>query len=526
MRPLLPPPTRLAGGERPALGCAPQGGGADLPAGFAVVLDRSVRRVGERALLGGRPARLLRLSPRAVGMLEGDRLVVTGSASAALARRLLDAGVAHPAPAPRPPAAGEVSVVVPVRDRPGELARLLGSLGNPASAACSVIVVDDGSADAAAVAVAASSAGAGLVRHASPRGPAAARNTGLRAASTPLVAFVDSDCVAPPGWLAALLGHFDDPMLAAVAPRIVGWSSPGTRLGRLEAYEHDRSSLDLGPHPAPVAQHGAVAWLPGAALLARRGAIGAGFDERLHAGEDVDLVWRLTDAGWRVRYEPSASMAHEHRRELGAWARRKLVYGTGAAVLAPSHGRRVAPVVLPGWAAAAWALTLAQRRATVLGGAAVAVAVWPVVARRLGPLPRRYRLAGSLVARGALDSGMQLASALLRAWWPAALLGSIPSRRLRRALALAALADGVADYLGKRPSSGPLHYMLFRRLDDAAYGCGVLAGCWRERTAVPLLPVVRLRSSRAQAASGVQPWRLGREGLGRRCRPRPHADSQ
>ncbi len=52
-------------------------------------------------------------------------------------------------------------------------------------------------------------------------GPAAARNAGLGQVTTPLVAFVDSDCVPDPHWLEPLLGHFDDPMVAAVAPRIV-----------------------------------------------------------------------------------------------------------------------------------------------------------------------------------------------------------------------------------------------------------------------------------------------------------------
>src|SRR3712207_9006885 len=64
---------------------------------------------------------LFRSQPRAHGLLCTDRLVVTDAATAVLAARLLDAGLAHPEPDGVP--AGELTVVVPVKDRPAELAR-------------------------------------------------------------------------------------------------------------------------------------------------------------------------------------------------------------------------------------------------------------------------------------------------------------------------------------------------------------------------------------------------------------------
>ena len=51
--------------------------------------------------------------------------------------------------------------------------------------------------------------------------PAAARNIGLAAIHTELIAFLDSDCVPPPGWIEALGAHLADPQVSAVAPRIV-----------------------------------------------------------------------------------------------------------------------------------------------------------------------------------------------------------------------------------------------------------------------------------------------------------------
>ena len=102
--------------------------------------------------------------------------------------------------------AADVTVVVPVRDRPAELARLLAALrADPATRDLPVVVVDDGSAEPVVA------AGARVVRHATARGPAAARNAGLRLADTGAVAFLDSDCVPRPGWLEALLPHLADP---------------------------------------------------------------------------------------------------------------------------------------------------------------------------------------------------------------------------------------------------------------------------------------------------------------------------
>ena len=171
-----------------------------LPDGFVVRLDPATRRLdGGAALLGGSPSRLLRLAPAARALLADGSVRVVDGRTAGLARTLLDAGVAHPgtgtAAAPGP---GEVTVVVPVRDNAAGLSRLLAALDGGGVA--EVVVVDDGSAEPVVA------PGATVLRHEHSRGPAAARNTGNVAATTPWVAFLDSDVVPGPGWLAALLG--------------------------------------------------------------------------------------------------------------------------------------------------------------------------------------------------------------------------------------------------------------------------------------------------------------------------------
>ena len=440
------------------------------------------RRDGGSALLGGSPLRLVRLAPRARELLRADLLAVRDATTATLAARLLDAGVAHP-DLPAAAAAGAVTVVVPVKDRPTALARLLEALrADPGTAGLPLVVVDDGSA------VPVSVPGARVIRHDAARGPAAARNAGLRAADTPLVAFLDSDCVPRDGWLQALRPHLDDPRLAVVAPRIV--PLPGRRRGWVAPYEDAVSALDMGPQPAAVRPRSSVSYVPSAALLVRRAALGGGFDEAMRVAEDVDLVWRLVAAGWRVRYEPRAAVAHEHPATVVEWLRRRAFYGTGAALLAARHGSAVAPVVIAPESALAWGLAVAGGRRGrtaalgVLGFSAVRLARRLAVPGRPVDLP----FAAVLVGRGVVASGRTLARATTRHHWPLALPAVLVSRRARRWMVAAAAADAVTAWWPHREGVGPVRFAVARRLEDLAYGAGLWWGAVRAWDPKALLP--------------------------------------
>ncbi|MBI5735120.1 MAG: glycosyltransferase, partial [Mycolicibacterium neoaurum] len=205
--------------------------GPRLPDGFAVQVDRRVKVLGAgSALLGGSPTRLLRLAPVAQTMIDGGRLEVHDALSAQLARTLLDATVAHPRP-PSGPSHHDVTVVIPVRDNVFGVSRLVRALRG-----MNVVVVDDGSAvPLQDTDFAGARCEVRVLRHERSRGPAAARNTGLRACSTDFVAFLDSDVVPRRGWMEALLGHFCDPAVALVAPRIVSLNEPDNLVARYEA---------------------------------------------------------------------------------------------------------------------------------------------------------------------------------------------------------------------------------------------------------------------------------------------------
>jgi len=280
-------------------------------------------------------------APVGAGIVSPAGAGIAPPAARSVARALLDAGLAHPRPGPSGPSPEDVTIIVPVRDRPGPLARCLAALGPCRQ----VIVVDDASARPELTAQAARATGARVVYRTVNGGPAAARNTGLAHCRTPYVAFADSDCRPEPGWLTPLLAHFRDPAVGVAAPRIAADAGGRSWLAR---YEQARSPLDLGAREGPVVPQSRIAYVPSAALVARREALGSGFAEALRTGEDVDLIWRACAAGWQVSptardYGAAASGARRPRRCCRGSRSRGCGPRAPHGPLAPAEGRVLGP---------------------------------------------------------------------------------------------------------------------------------------------------------------------------------------
>lgn len=476
-----------------------------------VRLDRDARRIDARLLLGGQPGRLVRLSARGGAAL--DALLAGGDitssereipGAARLAARLIRAGMLHPEPAPDPGAGRAVTVVVPVRDRAELLPGLLGAMGPVAE----VLVVDDGSTDDSAEV--AERAGARVLRRATAGGPAAARNLGLSEARTPLVAFLDSDCVPRPGWLERLAGHLADPAVVAAAPRIVPVRDVRSRRpGAVALYESVRSALDMGSRAAEVRPGSRVPYVPAAALLVRREQLIAvgGLDEGMRFGEDVDLVWRLTAAGHAVRYEPSVQVAHHHPVALLELLARRHGYGRAAGPLAVRHPEALVAADLTPWTVALLAGAAAGSPALAAGALAgsMGTAAWrlgcaashdgearPRAAARL--LPTAARLTGA----GQLAAARHLAEAATRTWLPlTALALAATSRGPRVRVGALLLTATLVDHRRLDSPLDPVRFVALRLAEDAAYCSGVWRGCVSECTMAPL----RLRVRRRPAAA-------------------------
>jgi len=385
-----------------------------------------------------------------------------------------------------------LTVLIPVHDRPVELSRCLAALGR----GYPVIVVDDASADARAIADVCAAHGARCVRRNANGGAAAARNTGLAEIDTDLVAMVDSDCVAEPDVIERLAAHLADPLVAVAAPRI---AAADARTAPFAArYAAARGILDQGPGEARVRPLTRVAFVPTAALVARRAALvdAGAFDETLRCGEDVDLIWRLHKAGWRIRYDPSVLVTHHEPDRWRVLLGRRLRYGASAGPLARRHPEAMAPMVLHLWPAVAVAGALTgQPLMAAAGYIGSGVQTRRALSRARVSTSRAVPMATGGIIQTWLAAGRyttQLATPLL-------LAAIAKPGNPRRRLAAASMLFGAAAtnwWRGGR-TLDPIRFITGHVVDDVVYGAGVWRGAIANRTAVPLLPATsrRVRSN-------------------------------
>jgi GT2 family glycosyltransferase len=124
-------------------------------------------------------------------------------------------------------------------------------------------------------------------------GPARGRNIGMDLAIGRFTAFTDADCVPRPDWLRAAIAQFGPDRVGVVQGRTIP-----TEL-RVPLFEH---------HIAIDRLDGTFAT---ANLVYRREALrGLAFDSTCAYWEDVDLGWRVLDAGWHAAFAPDAVVAH------------------------------------------------------------------------------------------------------------------------------------------------------------------------------------------------------------------------
>ncbi len=226
----------------------------------------------------------------------------------------------------------KVSVVVCSYNGARTLPQCLESLTGVDYPDYEVILVDDGSTDDTPE-IALRFPDVRTVRQQN-QGLSAARNVGLQLARSSIVAYVDSDVFVDPQWLTHLVAQLERTGAAAVGgPNI--------------APEDGRTSACVAASPGQpmhvlesdqVAEH-----IPGCNMAFRRGPLLAinGFDPQFtKAGDDVDVCWRLQQAGYWITFAPGAFVWHHRRQTPRAYLRQQAGYGEAEALLRFKHPDR------------------------------------------------------------------------------------------------------------------------------------------------------------------------------------------
>ena len=216
-------------------------------------------------------------------------------------------------------AAVRVSVVIPSHSRADLLRLCLRSVVRNTTHRIQLIVVDDGSPDAAVSRAAGEFPGVTVLRNDRPLGFAVAANRGIRAADGDVVQLLNDDTEVEPGWVEAAVARFADPTVGAVAPLVLR-GPPGTGVPVIDSAgdEYDRGGFARKRgHGRPLAeryrQPCEVFGASASSAFYRADVLRAvgGFPESFGAYfEDVDLAWRIRRAGFRCVYEPRAVVWH------------------------------------------------------------------------------------------------------------------------------------------------------------------------------------------------------------------------
>ena len=183
------------------------------------------------------------------------------------------------------------------------------------------------------------------------RGVAIAKNAGWQAARADIVVCLDDDCYPEPDYLDAMFECFSkDPKLGFVGGRILLYDPTDRRITIQESLE---------PVFFPAGGFIRAGVVQGASIGYRREAINAagGFDPwfgagALYSGDELELMARISAAGWNGAYDPKPVVYHHHGRKtwedearLTRWYDR----GRGAYYAKCMLNRRLRSVYIKNW---------------------------------------------------------------------------------------------------------------------------------------------------------------------------------
>ena len=235
-----------------------------------------------------------------------------------------------------------VSVVVCAYNEAHNIAPCLDSLAALDYPGLEVVVCDDGSTDDTLAIAQRYPFRVLALPHA---GLSVARNAGIAAATGEVIAFLDADAACHPWWPYFLALSLEEPGVVATG----GPNLPVPGAGFAERAV-DRSP---GGPVAVLVRDDRAEHVPGCTMAFRQEALAAigGFDPVFtSAGDDVDVCWKLLDAGGEIGYTPAAQIRHRRRSTVRGYLRQQRGYGRSERMVSSRHPHRFNRIGQARWA--------------------------------------------------------------------------------------------------------------------------------------------------------------------------------
>ncbi|MBL8209414.1 MAG: glycosyltransferase family 2 protein [Bryobacterales bacterium] len=206
-----------------------------------------------------------------------------------------------------------LSVILPAYNAAADIAAALDGLTRSSCQDFELFVVDDGSSDGTGELAAAHPLKPTVIRTAH-AGASRARNAGAAAARAPILVFLDADVVAHPDTLARLAAAFEDPTLDGIMGSYDDQPHHPQFLSQYRNLMHSFYHQTGRPRASTF-------WAGCGAL--RRDAFFAvnGFAGNWKGIEDIELGYRLNDAGKRIALDPTIRVQHRKRWTLATMVR-------------------------------------------------------------------------------------------------------------------------------------------------------------------------------------------------------------
>jgi cellulose synthase/poly-beta-1,6-N-acetylglucosamine synthase-like glycosyltransferase len=210
-----------------------------------------------------------------------------------------------------------VSIIIPTFNGDSRIGYCLDALvQHTAGRNVEILVVNDGSTDNT-VAFVQRYSGVRLVTQAN-AGPAAARNRGALATRGTILLFTDDDCVPTSNWLDSMLEPFENPdVVGAKGVYRTRQKSLVARFVQIE-YE-DKYRL--------MARLSDIDFIDTYSAAFRRDRFleMSGYDTSfpLACAEDVELSYRMSARGWKMKFAPNAIVYHTHPDTLSKYLKKK-----------------------------------------------------------------------------------------------------------------------------------------------------------------------------------------------------------